>query len=147
LTNYDFDVGKYFFSGLIGIFAPYTASISPFVVELTNERCVVEIEDFFWHRNPFNSVHAIALANLGELCSGLPMVVTLQYNKDVKAIPVEISTVYHSKARGTLTGIGKVGKISDNADEIVVTTEVFDSAKKLVCVTSAKWKITRSKST
>ncbi len=75
------------------------------------------------------------------------MVITLQYNKDVKAIPVEISTVYHSKARGRLTGIGKVEKFSNNMEQIVVTTEVFDSSKKLVSVTSAKWKVTKSKST
>lgn len=138
--------GKHFFSGLIGIFAPYTASISPFVVELTKEQCIVEVDDLYWHRNPFNSVHAIVLSNLGELCSGLPMVVTLQYNKDVKAIPVEISTVYHSKARGRLRGIGKVEKFTKNMDQIVVTTEVYDSLNKLVSVTSATWKVTKSKS-
>lgn len=75
------------------------------------------------------------------------MFVTLQYNKDVKAIPIEISTVYHSKARGRLTGIGRVENLSGNMEQIVVTTEVFDSSKKLVSVTSATWKVTKSKST
>jgi hypothetical protein len=51
-------LGKYFFSGLVGVYAPYQGSILPVVQQLKNGTCIATMEDWPWLRNPFSSVHA-----------------------------------------------------------------------------------------
>ena len=70
----------------IGIVAPYSSSISARILKLTKEESVVMINDLPWLRNPFNSVHAIALANLAELASGLGVMTAMQHAKGVRGI-------------------------------------------------------------
>ena len=54
-------------SSLVGFFAPYTASISCYVEQLNELKgAVIILYDYPWLRNPYQSIHAIALANLGE---------------------------------------------------------------------------------
>lgn len=57
--------GKTAFSGIIGLIAPYTSSITATVQTLGYGRASASITQRPWLLNPFNSIHAIALANLG----------------------------------------------------------------------------------
>lgn len=78
--------GTHVLAFYVGLVAPYSSSISPCIIKLTKEECVVSIEDRPWLRNPFNSVHAIALANLAELASGLGVLTAMQHAKGVRGI-------------------------------------------------------------
>ena len=91
--------GRRAFSSLIGVIAPYTASIGATLQEVSASSVTASMPDRPWLRNPFSSVHAIALANLGELTTGIAVLSALQGLKSVRGIPVAVNTSYEKKAR------------------------------------------------
>jgi hypothetical protein len=101
-------LGKYVFSGIAAFVAPYTASVAPCVQNLTSNSCIATMEDYPWLRNPFGSLHAVALTNLGEFATGLSVLCLLQEEKykHLRGIPVSIETEFIKKARGTVTAKG-----------------------------------------
>ena len=58
------------FNGIVSIVSPYSGNIFPSILFLTTNKCVMKIQQRWALENPFNSVHAVALANLGEQASG-----------------------------------------------------------------------------
>ena len=137
--------GKSFFSSLICFFAPYSASISPLIIELTETTAAASIVERPWLKNPFNSVHAVALTNLGELTSGVLVVCALQNIRGAKGIVTKLSTTYVKKARGII--IAKAAAdLSDlplGDSERIVTTTMTDSSGAIVATLEAVWKFTR----
>jgi acyl-coenzyme A thioesterase PaaI-like protein len=139
-------LGNYVFSGLIGFFAPYSASINLYVLSFEKDRCIATIEDYPWLKSPFSSIHAIALANLGECVSGMCMLTNLQYKDNLLGIPTRIDTVYYHKARGRITGTGRANICDIDKDcEINAIAEMHDSTGLLVAKTTVTWTITRKK--
>jgi acyl-coenzyme A thioesterase PaaI-like protein len=128
--------GRWLFSRLVGRMAPYTGSMGARVEVLDRGRAEVTLRDRRRVRNHLRSVHAIALANLGELTTGLAM--TSAMPAGVRGIPVAIRIDYLKKARGTLTCASEVevpaireptshavqGDIRDAAGDVVATIHV-----------------------
>lgn len=133
--------GRRLFGVLIRIMVPYSGTIRPRVLRLEPGRATVSIRDRRRLRNHLRSVHAIALANLGELASGLAM--TLALPPEVSGIPVRIDTEYLKKARGVITAEGRAAPPSPLTGEAEAdaTAELRDQAGDLVARTVVRWNL------
>jgi acyl-coenzyme A thioesterase PaaI-like protein len=143
--------GRALFSSLVGVTAPYSASIGATILSFDAKSVTCSIEDRPWLRNPFSSIHAIALANLGELASGLGVMSTLQNIKTVRGIPVSVNTKYMKKSRGTITAtcslanLGQQLKGITTKSTIVVETIMRDASGDQVAVCQVVWQFSVKK--
>jgi acyl-coenzyme A thioesterase PaaI-like protein len=91
-------------------------------------------------RNHLNSIHAIALANLGEMASGLAMTTALP--PGIRSIVTGLEIGYAKKARGTLTAESRVQVPEVRGDvEHDVQAEIRDSAGDLVATITVRWRL------
>lgn len=137
--------GAWAFSRIVGRMAPYSATIGARVLRLEPGRCDVQLRDRRRVRNHLRSVHAIALANLGEMASGLAALAGMP--DGVRGIPTRITIDYTKKARGTLTAHGSADLPDVQAADGKVTTEVeariTDDAGDVVAHVSVQWTLER----
>lgn len=132
--------GSWLFSRLVGLMAPYSGTIGARVVELAPGRCVAELRERRRVRNHLDSVHAVALANLGELTTGLATVCALP--PGWRGIVVGLRTEFHKKARGRLradceTALPRVVVTAEH----VARAKIRDADGDVVAVVEATWRI------
>jgi acyl-coenzyme A thioesterase PaaI-like protein len=90
---------------LVGRMAPYTGSIHATVTVLRPGYAEVQMHDRRGVRNHLDCVHAIALANLGELAGNVALAYSLP--DDGRFIVSGLEIEYLKKARGTITAVGE----------------------------------------
>lgn len=93
--------GRWLFSRILGMVAPYSGSIKPVFAELEPGRAVVRVRERRRIRNHIRSIHAAALMNLCELTGAMAVVAALP--EDGRMIVAGATVDFLKKARGTLT--------------------------------------------
>ena len=132
--------GKWLFSRVLGLIAPYTGSLGGTIQLLEPGHCVVTLPDRRRIRNHLNSVHAIALCNLGEKTTGLALMHSLPEN--TRGILTGISADYVKKARGLLTAECYCDVPDSNEKcEYSVNSDIRDAEGELVATVCARWLI------
>jgi len=92
--------GRKLFSRALGLAIPYTGSIGAEVLELEPGYAKVQLADRRAVRNHLESIHAIALSNLGELTGNLALVASLP--DDARFIVTKLAIEFKKKARGRI---------------------------------------------
>jgi acyl-coenzyme A thioesterase PaaI-like protein len=132
--------GPLLFSVILGRRVPYTGSIRPRVEVLEPGFARVRMSDRPAVRNHLRSVHALALANLGEVTSGLAVLCGLP--PGVRGIVTSLEARYHQKARGPLVAEARVVIPAVGATvEHQVVAEIRNSEGALVTEVLVQWRL------
>jgi acyl-coenzyme A thioesterase PaaI-like protein len=132
--------GGRLFMFVFGRMVPYSGALGARVLALEPGFARLQLRDRRAVRNHLNSVHAIALANLGEMTSGLAMTTALP--PGVRGIVTGLAIGYSKKARGVLTAESRVTVPSVSGDtEHEVRAEVRDQAGDSVAVVTVHWRL------
>ncbi len=132
--------GRWIFSRLIGFMVPYTHSIRSTVVDFEPGHARVLLRDRRRVRNHLGSVHAIALANVGELATGLSLISGL--GTELRAILTGLDIRFTKKARGPLVAEAhcSIPEITDSVDHPVEAT-IRDADGDVVATVTAHWRL------
>lgn len=133
--------GRWLFSRILGWVVPYSGTIAAKVITLKPGYAQLQLRDRHRIRNHLNSIHAIALTNLGEYTSGLAMLGIL--SNTIRGIPTKISIEFYKKARGTLIAecqCSPPANITEDTD-FEVYTDIKDSDGEVVARTNVNWRL------
>ena len=132
-------IGRKLFSWKVGRTAPYSGSINAQIISLKEGFSQVSIKDRRRIRNHLNSIHAIALTNLGELASGLAMLAAL--SSDTRAIVSHLEIEFIKKARGTLTaeGTAKPPEVVVEPVVSIANATIRDNSGDTVSIVKVSW--------
>ena len=132
--------GIWIFNQFLRWYNPYSGSIRSYVKELRPGYTKIELRDRRRIRNHLNSIHALALTNLGELTSGLALLSGLPAN--TRGIPTKISTEYFKKARGKLVAesYSNLPEVNDSMNH-TVSADIVDQQGDVVARTVVSWRL------
>ena len=132
--------GAWLFSRILGWIIPYTGTIGAQVKILKPGYAKIQMLDRRRVRNHLRSIHALALANLGELTSGMAMLGSFPAN--TRGIPIAIAIEFYKKARGLLTAESHCAPPSVTQDtEFEVYADIFDTEGDKVARVTVKWRL------
>jgi len=124
------------------VYVPHTWSLGFRVETLDDREIAVSMPDRPSNRNHLKSLHAIALAHLGEFTSGLLLLYAVQpmgYRTILKKFQIE----YLAKARGRVTAQAtlKLPKGSLDKKDVTLTVEIRDRSGTLVARAKPTWRV------
>lgn len=132
--------GRALFRFLFGMQVPYSATVGATVLTLEPGHVRLAMRDRRAVRNHLGSIHAIALANLGELASGLAMTTVMP--ERVRGIVLGIETAYVKKARGTLVCESRVALPAVTGDtDHTVQADIRDAGGDVVATVRVRWRL------
>ena len=132
--------GKSIFTFLLGRMTPYSSSIGARVEQLEPGFCRVALRDRRRVRNHLGSIHAMALANLAEMASGLAVLVGLPAT--VQGIVTGFSISYLKKARGPLIAECRADHLDVTAaQDYEAEVSITDAQGDVVARASARWRL------
>jgi len=124
--------GKWLFSKLLCLKAPYFASIHPGFVALRPGYCEIYIKKRRAVLNHIGTVHAIAMCNMAELAGGTMTDVTIPGTH--RWIPKGMTVEYLAKAKTNLRAIAELEPIPsfEGNIDLPVMVKVLDTDDKMV---------------
>jgi acyl-coenzyme A thioesterase PaaI-like protein len=132
--------GKWLFSRLLGRYVPYSGSIGADIRALEPGYCQAMLRDRRRVRNHLHSIHAMALANLGELVTGLALMNSLPDN--TRGILTGFSIDYLKKARGRLRAECRCAVPADHSEQTFeLDGAIRDTDGEVVATVQARWLI------
>lgn len=133
--------GKWLFGKIICWKAPYFATIKPQFIDLRPSYCEIKINKRRAVENHLHTVHAIAMANMCELCAGMVTEVTIP--SSMRWIPTNMQINYIHKAKTDLRAIAQMTSPSswDETQDLTVPVSVIDAAGKEVVNASITMRI------
>jgi acyl-coenzyme A thioesterase PaaI-like protein len=133
--------GALLFSLVLRRWVPYSGTIRPRVTLLEAGHARVQLRERRRLRNHLRSVHALALANLGELASGLAM--TLALPPSTRGIPTRMDVEFLKKARGVITADGRAAppEAVPEPRDAMATAELADETGDLVARMTVTWRL------
>ncbi|MEQ9399241.1 MAG: hotdog fold domain-containing protein [Longimicrobiales bacterium] len=130
--------GSTLFSLALGRMVPYTGRLGARVVALEPGFCRAELRDRRAVRNHLGSIHAMALANVGEMATGLAVLGAMPAT--VRGILVGFEIDFVKKARGSLTAECRCTVPSVDARlEHAVEAQIRDAGGDEVARVRARW--------
>jgi|ERR1019366_2026682 acyl-coenzyme A thioesterase PaaI-like protein len=134
-----FPGGKWLFARMLGRRVPYTGSIGARIETLEPGHARVSLRDRRAVRNHLDSIHAIALANLCELATGLAMLTAAGGSR---GILVGLQMEYRKKARGhVFAECSCTPPVVTEPIEMRVAANISDAAGDIVAVATATWRL------
>jgi acyl-coenzyme A thioesterase PaaI-like protein len=128
------------FSKVLGKVVPYTGTLGARLQLLEPGHCVVFLRERRGIRNHLRSVHAMALANLGEMVTGLALMNSLP--EQARGILTGFEMDYLKKARGKLVAECRCAVPPNNTErEYILDGEIRDAAGDVVAVARARWRV------
>lgn len=125
--------GKWTFTRMLCLKAPYFSRISPLFEELKPNSCKISIKKKRSVLNHIGTVHAIAMCNMAEVAGGTMTEVTVPATH--RWIPKGMTVEYLKKAETDLIAIASPVEQNydwDKAGEYLVNVDVFDKANEKV---------------
>lgn len=128
---------RFIFSRILGFMIPYTGTVKAVILELKPGFAAIGIKDRRGLRNHLASIHALALANLGELTTGLALHFSLKDGD--QAILTKLEAEYHKKARGFIIAKAHIDREKELIGSQQVLALLYDHSDTLVCTITATW--------
>ena len=120
-----YPLGKYFFSKVVCMKAPYFRTIKPQFTALSRGYCEITMKNRRAVRNHLGSVHAVAMCNLCELVAGSATDATIPSH--LRWIPQEMRVEYLKIAKSDLRGTCTISNDSNfTAGKLPVKVVVKD---------------------
>ena len=130
--------GRWLFSRLLGIVVPYSGTLGATVLTLEPGHCIVTLKERRRVRNHLRSAHAMALANLAEMATGLALLAGLP--DGMRAILVGFEIEYRKQSRGQLVAECRGETPTQHRERTVtMTAKIRDAAGDVTAVATARW--------
>lgn len=117
-------LGRWLFTRAVCLRAPYFASLSPLILEIEPDHVTARVRKRRKVKNHIGTVHALACANLCELCAGVLMEAAIPAHR--RWIPRGMNIEYLAKAATDVTATARLPETRwEDGEDVPVDVSVL----------------------